>query len=63
MGNLWDNIKKQQESFNNLQTIIYWALMTARHTHLDLLEILDETCDWLDDEFYMLSYADEEEVK
>jgi hypothetical protein len=37
-----------------LQSIIYCGLMDARYKDSkNLLEILDETCDWIDDAFYV----------
>ena len=46
-----------EEEFTSLQLIVYDGLMQARlKPDKDLLEILDETVDWIEDEHHVLNY-------
>ena len=41
---------------SKLQSIIWSALMDAKYTNKDMGEILDDTTEWLSDEFFMQEY-------
>lgn len=48
---------------NALQSTLWGALMEAKYKGNDLLKILDETVDSLHDQFYILEYKTNQEVK
>ena len=46
-----------------LQGIIYSALMDSKYTNKHMLDILDDTCEWIEEEFYMLEYNSSTQTK